>query len=382
MKFSTIIKAEQHQLKNLLKSELKYQGYHPISKQGFLYAEGEVPILLVAHMDTVHVKPVSQIFYSEDNDIMMAREGIGGDDRCGIFIIMELIRETKCHVLFCEDEEVGGIGAKKFCASNIKPDVKFMIEFDRKGADDSVYYDCGNYEFQKFIDSYGFEESYGTFSDISILGPYFDIAAVNLSSGYYNAHTKEEYIVKSDVWKTIERARRIIRTKDLKSYDYQEIQWSYSAGLYGKNYRGAYGYDYDDWGYYGGYDHDNKNNKGAFHGKDAPWSEYGEDWYKGYEMMKAVPLSSGEWATTIDGEFLCDEDDLWLGADGKGYILDYDNDFLLFIADQVFTENGLPRRWTEEDDVEGIYGYIDNYVEYGLKDKAEEGKVLCLPTKS
>jgi len=40
-----------------------------------------------------------------------------------VFIVMELIKELDCHVLFTEDEEAGGQGAIKFSRSGISPDV-------------------------------------------------------------------------------------------------------------------------------------------------------------------------------------------------------------------------------------------------------------------
>ena len=46
-----IVKMKQRELKESLKGELTEQGYLPISQKGFLYAQGDVPVLLVAHMD-------------------------------------------------------------------------------------------------------------------------------------------------------------------------------------------------------------------------------------------------------------------------------------------------------------------------------------------
>ena len=46
--------------------------------------------------------------------VAMSPQGIGGDDRCGVWMILQILRTANCHVLFCEDEEVGCVGAKKF----------------------------------------------------------------------------------------------------------------------------------------------------------------------------------------------------------------------------------------------------------------------------
>ena len=195
-----------------------------MSQNGFLYSPGRHPVLLVAHLDTVH-RQTPKMFCidtteSPDGDLW-CEEGIGGDDRCGVFIIMELINELDCHVLFTEDEEIGGRGAIQFSNSGIEPDVQFIVEFDRQGNSDAVYYGCDNPEFINFVERYGFQRNEGTFSDISYIAPALGIAAVNLSSGYYHAHSRQEFIRIADVDSIIERAARLLSKVDTK-YEYVE----------------------------------------------------------------------------------------------------------------------------------------------------------------
>ena len=45
---------EQMALKALLQEELQARGRETIVQDGFLYSEGKHPVLLIAHMDTVH----------------------------------------------------------------------------------------------------------------------------------------------------------------------------------------------------------------------------------------------------------------------------------------------------------------------------------------
>lgn len=73
---------------------------------------------------------------------MMSPQGIGGDDRAGVYMILRLIQDLHCHVLFCEAEEIGGHGAKAFVQSGIVPEVNYIVEFDRMGSNDAVYYNC------------------------------------------------------------------------------------------------------------------------------------------------------------------------------------------------------------------------------------------------
>lgn len=194
MDFETVLHLTQPELKAALREELTGMGFVPISRKGFLYAPGQVPVLLVAHLDTVHPEPPEIICYSKDGRYMMSPQGIGGDDRAGVYMILQILQRVNCHVLFCEDEECGGCGATAFTKSGIQPDVNYIIELDRKGENDAVYYGCDNRSFREYVAEFGFREAFGSFSDISIIAPYLKTAAVNLSTGYYNAHRNHELI--------------------------------------------------------------------------------------------------------------------------------------------------------------------------------------------
>ena len=121
------------------------------SKGNFILIQGEAPIMLVAHLDTVHEKSVKTICYSPDENILMSPQGIGGDDRCGVYALVNAydMAVKKPFLLFTCDEEVGGVGAEKFCTAHQLgklPDaldnLKLIVEVDRKGSCDAVYYDC------------------------------------------------------------------------------------------------------------------------------------------------------------------------------------------------------------------------------------------------
>ena len=214
-----IIQMNHATLKEYLDLHLQDLGYTTVNKKGFLYAEGDIPVLLVAHLDTVHSEKAEIICFSEDMRYVMSPQGIGGDDRCGVYMIMQLIRDYKCHVLFCEDEEVGGRGANKFVASKLKPGVNFIIEMDRRGSNDAVFYHCNNPDFTDFVLSFGFEENHGTFSDISVIAPPLNTAAVNISAGYYNEHRTHEYIDMLAVENNIRRIGEMIMA-DSKHFEF------------------------------------------------------------------------------------------------------------------------------------------------------------------
>ena len=202
----------QMDLKARLEIELSEER-EVVNQDGFLYSFGTHPVLLVAHLDTVHEdeRGLPSKINTDENGYLSCPEGIGGDDRCGVFIIMEIIKQLDCHVLFCEDEEKHGIGATKFTEADITPNVYFIVEFDRKGKDDCVFYGCNNPDFIKFVEQYGLNFNTGSFSDISIIAPHLEIAAVNLSSGYYNAHRSDEIVCPDDITSIIERSILLIR---------------------------------------------------------------------------------------------------------------------------------------------------------------------------
>ena len=197
----------------------KFKGKTLISKGNFILIKGVAPVMLVAHLDTVHEQSVRDICTSADGNIIMSPQGIGGDDRCGVFALVKIYRLSKVKpwLLFCCDEEIGGLGAKKFCLAHKQKQLpknldtlKLIIEIDRRGSNDAVFYKCANLDFEKYITSKGFKTAQGSFSDISLIAPELGIAAVNLSSGYYSPHTLHEYIVRSELESTIEKVSEMV----------------------------------------------------------------------------------------------------------------------------------------------------------------------------
>lgn len=205
-----------------------------ISKGNFILVHGQAPVMLVAHLDTVHDKLVRDICKTVDGNILMSPQGIGGDDRCGVFALVKAYQsaQIKPWLLFTCEEEIGGLGAKKFCQAHkqgqLSKDLnqlKCIIELDRKGSRDAVYYNCANPDFEAYIESKGFKIAQGSFSDISLIAPELGIVAVNLSSGYHNPHTLHEYINRSELNFTIQKVVEIIADAakvDFPKFDYIE----------------------------------------------------------------------------------------------------------------------------------------------------------------
>lgn len=239
--FANFCKMSQKTLKNTVVNHLRTTHEDITVGDGFVYAQGTFPVLLVAHLDTVHKSLPTYICYDARKGAFYSPAGIGGDDRCGVYMILEIVKKFNCSVLFCEDEESGGIGARKFIQTDLAKELTFnyIIELDRRGSNDAVFYDCDNEDFEKFITEEFYKTSWGTFSDISIIAPFLECAAVNLSCGYYNAHTVEEYVVLTEMEDSIDAVCKLLeRTTEDDKFEYVERVYT------GKNYR---------WGnYYGG----------------------------------------------------------------------------------------------------------------------------------
>lgn len=226
-------------LKEYLPLFLKKNGYLN-QKKGtmYLYAKGSLPIMLVAHVDTVHKIGPADIFYDREQNVVWSPEGIGGDDRAGVIGIIELIkRGYRPHILFTDGEEVGGIGAEEASKALRKEskEVRFLIELDRKGSTDACFYDCNNKKFIKYIEGYGFKKKYGIFTDISILMPAWNIAGVNLSIGYYNAHSSSEFIKLDELFETVNKVEEIFKNVPEKRFQYKGLPKRCSYSKYGKS---------------------------------------------------------------------------------------------------------------------------------------------------
>ena len=255
-KFFQLCKKDQDELKSYLYGFLERFDYQVNDRPGFLFAKGDSDICLIAHMDTVHKdKPtVFEERVENDKHYLHSPQGIGGDDRCGVYIITRLIVEGfRPSILFTEDEEIGCVGAQKFSASVFckeLEDCKFLVQLDRRGDNDAVYYDLDNVDFENYITELtGYKTADGSCSDISEIAPSCGVAAVNLSSGYYHEHTLSEDVCWEDMLKTMEAVRTILSTEHEEQFVYKEYKRYNNWGGYGY-------YSYNRGRDYGWYDDD------------------------------------------------------------------------------------------------------------------------------
>lgn len=194
--------------------------------RNFIYAEGTIPIALVCHLDTVHSRPVQKLFHDQSQTTLWSPDGLGADDRAGVFGIFKILEAGYLPtVIFCCQEEVGGRGAKALIEKFPKPlsKINFMIELDRQGRDDAVFYDCDNPEFEEYITKFDFVSDWGTYSDISTIAPSWECAAVNLSIGYFDEHSYAEHLNYTYMFQTIEKVKKILDAELVEEHPFKYI---------------------------------------------------------------------------------------------------------------------------------------------------------------
>lgn len=232
--FEQVVMLNERQVKATMSQFLKkrYGEENVMENDKFIVAKGSIPIALVAHMDTVFVSPPHEVFYDMTKNVIWSPDGLGADDRAGIFAIIQILRSgLRPHIILTTDEEVGGLGAAALAEIPCPlKDLRYCIELDRRGANDCVFYDCNNLDFINYVEKFGFVENFGSFSDISLICPAWKIAGVNLSVGYMDEHSKVERLYVSHLLSTVDKVKKMLTAEDIPSFEYiaGPIYWSYS----------------------------------------------------------------------------------------------------------------------------------------------------------
>ena len=197
-----------------------------IITKDYIIATGDIPIALVAHMDTVFKTPVSDLYYDQRKGVLWSPEGLGADDRAGIFAIIKILQEGyRPSVILTTGEEDGGVGACALIEAFPDcpfPNLKYMIQLDRHGTNDCVFYDCYCPEFVDYVESFGFCERWGSFTDISFLMPEWQIVGVNLSVGYEDEHSYTEILNINPLFDTIRKVKKMLSEKNIPTFVYDE----------------------------------------------------------------------------------------------------------------------------------------------------------------
>jgi len=215
---------------NGIKYHIDYKGNIYLTKG--VIDENEYYPCVVSHIDTVHNKHISlieenkRLIIDEDQDMLTAKHpetniqtGIGGDDKCGVFVCLSLM--TKIDVIkgaFFVEEEIGMLGSK-VSDDNFFKNVGYAIQFDAPSANWITEICSGVRIFEDFfkdmikevLSDNGYTNfSNDPFTDVNQLAQKYDFNCLNLGCGYYRQHTDYEYVIISEVERSLKAGLDLI----------------------------------------------------------------------------------------------------------------------------------------------------------------------------
>ena len=243
-------------------------------------SEGEFYPMFVSHTDTVHNK-IDKIFVKEEKlkrpntfgknfgddltDVLKAYDkdnnptGIGGDDKCGIFICLELLKTLdKVKVGFFVSEETGCHGSSK-CDENFLKDVGYITQYDAPGNhliteicsgirlfdNESEFYQKALKAITEGFNNEMYAESH-PYTDVSQLKMKSDVSCINMSCGYYNMHSNQEFVSIDDVKCAIEAGKNMV-----SELGYNKYEFLYKPLTYKSFPKSVFDFDEDDdFGYF------------------------------------------------------------------------------------------------------------------------------------
>lgn len=228
----------------------------------FVKGVSETYPVVVAHLDQVQKHHSKDFKAVVTEDIVFGYspsekeyQGLGADDKNGLWIALKCLETFDViKVAFFVGEEIGCVGSSK-CNMEFFADARFVVEPDRRGGSDLITsisgYDIASDAFLNAFDyeSFGYKKTSGLMTDVLELTERgVGVACINMSCGYYNPHSDEEFTVISDLLNALYLVEHIITVctdvyahKATYSYSGYNSKWS---EYYGCNYGMD---DYMDW---------------------------------------------------------------------------------------------------------------------------------------
>ena len=139
---------------------------------------------------------------------------LGADDKNGIWVILMMLQLGKeINFAFCHSEEIGGAGSTQIVEDRDLAEFiekcKYGIIIDRRNAHDIIGYEnsyCMGLDdrIQAFSEEHGykFKCARGSVSDADRFSKL--VECVNISCGYYEPHTSNEYTNLNELWNTLQ----------------------------------------------------------------------------------------------------------------------------------------------------------------------------------
>ena len=213
-----------------------------LSEKGFDYKKDDIGNIyvtkgkaeffpcFVSHTDTVHKVNLNlKVVQLEENgktiltgidSNTMKPSGIGGDDKCGVFLCLEMLDTLdNVKVAFFVSEEIGCVGSRQ-ADPEFFSNVGYAIQYDSPYGDSMSMSLMGKELFGKksefgnkvggLILEHGITDwARHPYTDIWPLMEKFGFSCLNLAAGYHRYHTDNEYVVVDEVENSFELGLRL-----------------------------------------------------------------------------------------------------------------------------------------------------------------------------
>ena len=216
---------------------------------------GEYYPCVVSHMDTVHSSHreliesktnliIESSTYSEGEDnemttliakhpITKEQTGIGGDDKCGVYVCLEMFeRFDVLKGAFFVEEEIGMLGSKQ-ADDKFFENVGYAIQFDAPSSNwisevcsgVKLFDEDFKEEIKGTLNECGYTKfSVDPFTDVNQLASKYDFNCLNLGCGYYRQHSTSEYVVVEEVSDSIKAGYELITKLGIEKYTHKKIE--------------------------------------------------------------------------------------------------------------------------------------------------------------
>lgn len=212
---------------------------------------GEYYPCVVSHMDTVHgshrelIKSKTNLIIEDRTGISEMGEliakhpitkeqtGIGGDDKCGVYVCLEMFeRFDVLKGAFFVEEEIGMLGSKQ-ADDKFFENVGYAIQFDAPSSNwisevcsgVKLFDEDFKKEIKGTLNECGYTKfSVDPFTDVNQLASKYDFNCLNLGCGYYRQHTTSEYVVVEEVSDSIKAGYELITKLGIKKYTHKKVE--------------------------------------------------------------------------------------------------------------------------------------------------------------
>jgi len=205
----------------------------------------------VAHTDTVHsvnlnlkvvqLEEEGKTILTGIDSKTMRPSGIGGDDKCGVFLCLEMLDKLdNVKVALFVSEEIGCLGSRQADPEFFK-NVGYAIQYDSPKGNSMSMTLMGKELFGKSTDfgekvsplilEHGITDwARHPYTDIWPLMEKFGFSCLNLAAGYHRYHTDNEYVVVEEVQNAFELGLKLHEILGENFYERpQEKEKSYST---------------------------------------------------------------------------------------------------------------------------------------------------------